>query len=378
MFSLTDPAQKEHFQRLLYMLIVVFGHTALCWLCFQVGLFRIELQGFIFLFISIWIGHGIILLTVVSGFNKRISEPSMILPQMIWTTTGLLITAYLVDQMRLGVMSLFLAVMIIGAFRVKITGFIITAVFGVAGYGLVLYLLINFEQASIGATSEVLQELLQFGAFTLVTIIFTVLGSGISNLRHQLSGKNIELQLALEKVQEVAIKDDLTGVYNRRFILDVLERQKKLAERGQENFSLCFIDLDHFKKVNDNYGHGVGDRVLVACAHALLDSIRSIDYCARIGGEEFILVLTNSSVDKTLAVAERIRERIENLDFSDIEEGFRITASLGLTDFKAGESVAETMSRVDALLYDAKAAGRNNVKSLSFNNSMDPKVIGNF
>jgi len=362
---------------LLYMLIVAFGHTALCWLCFQVGLFRVELQGFIFLFMSIWVGHGTILLIVVSGLNKKISEPSLMLPHMLWTTLGLLISAYLVDQMRLSIMSLFLAVMIIGAFRVKITGFIITAIFGVAGYALVLYLLINFEKESVGSTAQILQELLQFGAFTLVTIIFTVLGTGISNLRYQLSGKNIELQLALEKVQEVAIKDDLTGVYNRRFIMEVLERQKQLAERGQENFSLCFVDLDHFKKVNDNYGHGVGDKVLVACAHALFDSIRSVDYCARIGGEEFILVLANSTVDKTLAVAERIRVSIESIDFSDVEDGFGITASFGLTDYITGENITETLSRVDALLYEAKAAGRNNIKSSHTKTSMNPKIISN-
>ena len=359
------------------MLIVAFGHTALCWLCFQVGLFRVELQGFIFLFMSIWVGHGTILLIVVSGLNKKISEPSLMLPHMLWTTLGLLISAYLVDQMRLSIMSLFLAVMIIGAFRVKITGFIITAIFGVAGYALVLYLLINFEKESFGSTAQIPRELLQFGAFTLVTIIFTVLGTGISNLRYQLSGKNIELQLALEKVQEVAIKDDLTGVYNRRFIMEVLERQKQLAERGQENFSLCFVDLDHFKKVNDNYGHGVGDKVLVACAHALFDSIRSVDYCARIGGEEFILVLANSTVDKTLAVAERIRVSIENIDFSEVEDGFGITASFGLTDYITGENITETLSRVDALLYEAKAAGRNNIKSSHTKTSMNPKIISN-
>lgn len=345
------------------MLIVAFGHTALCWLCFQVGLFRTELQGFVTLFLCIWSGHALFLLTVVSGLNKKISEPSLMLPHMLWTTLSLLLTAYFVDQIRLSIMTLFLAVMVIGAFRVKLMGFITTAIFGVLGYGLVLYLLINVERHSIASATLILQELLQFGAFTLVTLIFTILSSGISNLRRQLSGKNIELQLALEKVQEVAIKDDLTGVYNRRFIMEVLERQKQLAERGQENFSLCFVDLDYFKRVNDNYGHSVGDKVLVACAHTLLDGIRSVDYCARIGGEEFVLVLANSTAEQSLGVAERVRCSIENIDFSDIDKDFKITASVGLTDFKNGESIAETMSRVDALLYEAKAAGRNNVKS---------------
>lgn len=377
-FSLADVEQKDHFQRMLYMLVVAFGHTALCWLCFQVGLFRVELQGFITLFLFIWSGHGLFLLAVLTGLNKKISDPSLMLPHMLWATLSLLLTAYFVDQMRLSIMTLFLAVMLIGAFRVRVIGFIITAVFGLVGYGLVLYLLIRYEQSSIISATQLLQELLQFGALALVTLIFTVLSTGISNLRGQLSGKNIELQLALEKVQEVAIKDDLTGVYNRRFIMEVLDRQKQLAERGQEDFSLCFVDLDYFKRVNDNYGHGVGDKVLVACAHTLLEMIRSVDYCARIGGEEFILVLANSTAEQSLVVAERVRSSIENIDFSDIDEGFKLTASIGLTDFKSGESIVEALSRVDALLYEAKAAGRNNVKSSVATSSQSSSVISKF
>lgn len=357
------------------MLIISFGHTALCWLCFQVGLFRSELAGFIVVFSIIWFGQFILLLMVLTGINKKVSEPSLILPQMIWTTLGLLVTAYFVDQIRISIMTLFLAVMVIGSFRVNVTGFITTALLGVAGYGLVLYLLIKFEQQNIGSATQVLQELLQFGALALVTIIFTILATGISNLRRQLSGKNIELQLALEKVQEVAIKDDLTGVYNRRFIMEVLDRQKKLAERGKENFSICYVDLDHFKQVNDKYGHTIGDKVLVACAHSLVESIRSVDYCARIGGEEFVLILANSSVENTVVVAERIRASIEDLDFSDIDENFRMTASFGLSDYKIGESIAETLSRVDALLYEAKKAGRNIVKFSSVKKTVSPNII---
>merc|ERR1712023_389522 len=137
-------------------------------------------------------------------------------------------------------------------------------------------------------------ELLQWLIFTLVALSFAVTGSGVNGLRRSLEVKNQALADALEQVRDLAIRDDLTGLFNRRHILEVLEHQKALADNQIYPFSVC--DLDHFKRINDEYGHDMGDRVLRQFAEHTVDNLREGDYLARLGGEEFILVLPQSDL----------------------------------------------------------------------------------
>ena len=139
-------------------------------------------------------------------------------------------------------------------------------------------------------------ELLQWLIFTLVALSFAVTGSGVNGLRRSLAVKNQALADALEQVRDLAIRDDLTGLFNRRHILEVLEHQKALADNQIYPFSVCYVDLDHFKRINDEYGHDMGDRVLRQFAEHTLDNLREGDYLARLGGEEFILVLPQSDL----------------------------------------------------------------------------------
>ena len=152
-------------------------------------------------------------------------------------------------------------------------------------------------------------ELLQWLIFTLVALSFAVTGSGVNGLRRSLAVKNQALADALEQVRDLAIRDDLTGLFNRRHILEVLEHQKALADNQIYPFSVCYVDLDHFKRINDEYGHDMGDRVLRQFAEHTLDNLREGDYLARLGGEEFILVLPQSDLAGAELVAERLREQ---------------------------------------------------------------------
>ena len=160
----------------------------------------------------------------------------------------------------------------------------------------------------------------------------------------------------------MALTDSLTGLYNRRY-LDV--HLEKLLHKNQESkkfLAALMVDIDHFKKVNDTYGHNVGDQVLKTFAERLKDKLRSFDLVARLGGEEFVVILPDVSEERAHIVAERLRTAISDEPFKcDVPEGeLSITTSIGgtLIDFDPHTS-QEVLDRADKCLYQAKESGRN-------------------
>lgn len=162
-----------------------------------------------------------------------------------------------------------------------------------------------------------------------------------------------------EKLRSQALRDPLTGLYNRRYMEDVLERYANLAERNDSPLTAIMIDLDHFKRLNDEHGHALGDAVLGGVAAAIVGAIRPCDIACRYGGEELVVLLPDCALIEGVAKAEMIRARIESLSEN---HGTRITASFGVatiseTSAKAGDLLADA----DAALYRAKQEGRNRV-----------------
>lgn len=162
-----------------------------------------------------------------------------------------------------------------------------------------------------------------------------------------------------EKLRSQALRDPLTGLYNRRYMEDVFERYANLAERNDSPLTAIMIDLDHFKRLNDEHGHALGDAVLGGVAAAIIGAIRSCDIACRYGGEELVVLLPDCALIEGVAKAEMIRARIESLSEN---YGTRITASFGVatiseTSAKAGDLLADA----DAALYRAKQEGRNRV-----------------
>ncbi len=161
---------------------------------------------------------------------------------------------------------------------------------------------------------------------------------------------------------QMALKDPLTGVNNRVAMDSTLQREVELAHRYGTPLSLLALDVDHFKAVNDTYGHATGDCVLKAVAGAAVSSIRSTDIIFRFGGEEFIILLSNTTEEGALCLAERIRLRIQTAKYICNEAMIAATASLGVACLGKGENVHSLFSRADQALYHAKSEGRNCVK----------------
>ncbi|MDD2882054.1 MAG: diguanylate cyclase [Rhodoferax sp.] len=174
-----------------------------------------------------------------------------------------------------------------------------------------------------------------------------------------------------EKARELALlkiasHDALTGLLNRRECDTVLERQIQLCRRLQVPLGLCFFDLDHFKQINDTLGHAVGDRVLQHLCRVIEGEIRNTDYFFRWGGEEFLILCTDTPLADLLALAEKLRRRVELIDWSGIALIDRVTCCFGIAGMPAhGVDASSLFIAADAALYAAKANGRNRVEMAS-------------
>ncbi|HEX9985521.1 MAG TPA: tetratricopeptide repeat-containing diguanylate cyclase [Thermoanaerobaculia bacterium] len=165
------------------------------------------------------------------------------------------------------------------------------------------------------------------------------------------------------RMRRMAMTDELTRLPNRRRLLTVADEQLQRTLGGGQPFSLIAFDIDHFKRINDTWGHAAGDVVLRRVAHACSAALRRQDHLGRTGGEEFTVVLPSTRVEQALTIAERLRSAVENIDCSEIDPALTVTISLGVAEWvQADSTLARIASRADEVLYRAKATGRNRVE----------------
>lgn len=161
------------------------------------------------------------------------------------------------------------------------------------------------------------------------------------------------------RLEELWMTDHLTGLHNRQSIDQLWEREIQRSVRYGDVFSVLLIDIDHFKRVNDNYGHLVGDELLFQFAQLLQEVSRDTDHVGRWGGEEFVVLIPNTNLSSAVLMAEKIRETIDSFNFTTVG---RITVSIGLATYRNGMNQDDLFSVADAALYRAKAQGRNRVE----------------
>jgi diguanylate cyclase (GGDEF)-like protein len=171
----------------------------------------------------------------------------------------------------------------------------------------------------------------------------------------------VKLEQALNTINELAIRDELTGTHNRRYMLSLIEREKERSDRSGRIFSLCLLDIDFFKRINDTYGHAAGDTVLRQFCLSVQQHVRGADSFGRYGGEEFLLMLPETPAVDALVLAERVRAAIEKMRCLDAGSEIALTVSIGVAEFRPGEQITQTVGRADEALYLAKSSGRNRV-----------------
>lgn len=345
--------------RHLAAILSMLAFTLLSIFFFYNNLFSIDEKTFTHILIFFWSGVFIYTIVIRSGLNKKYSDPSLTIPQMVWGTFFLLTITYLLNEWRGLILMAYFGMFSFGFFKLKFREFLSVALFVVLGYGLIILYIFMYEPERIVINLE-LAQLLAFSC-TITVMLYT--GSAIHHLRERTKKQFIALQEAMEINKKLATTDDLTGLFNRRYFMEKLAQQKALSERDDSDFVICFCDMDHFKHINDTFGHQCGDIVLQKFSEILRASIREIDYVARFGGEEFVCLLVNTDIENAKKVTERIRESLENYNFSDIAPQLYATVSIGIANFKQFNTLQETLVSADHRMYRAKRLGRNKIVS---------------
>lgn len=311
-------------------------------------------------------------IAIRSGFNLKFADPSLTFAQMCAATLTVMYVMYYANESRGLLLLMYVIMLLFGIFRLNTRDFFLISIFTLLTYGADIILLYIFRPEGVNFRNEFLQWIV----LAIVMIDFSFIGGYISSLRRNLRTSHSELKKTVESlnisrselekslaiIQEIAIHDELTGFYNRRHLLELLENEKNRSLRGNAVFTIAMLDIDHFKKVNDTYGHQAGDEVLRRVSAAIKSTMRNTDFCGRYGGEEFVLVLIQTDLKEGMICAERMRANIEKCQLPGIGNGLTITASIGLSQYQMREEIDTMVARADRALYRAKEGGRNRVE----------------
>lgn len=231
---------------------------------------------------------------------------------------------------------------------------------GLATCGLALVFLASDLPIGLPVTTQ-LQRAASMLCFVLVIGQCAFLGLFGATLRKILYRRSIELKAAYQRIEELAELDELTGSYNRRCIMRLLDAEIEKSRQTSTPCAIALIDLDWFKRINDAHGHPVGDEVLRTFAITIFANIRPADCFGRYGGEEFLLLLPGTDGDAASRTLDRLRGIVADLDWSAFSPGMRVTISAGVVTLRDNDTADTFLVRADSALYSAKAQGRNRI-----------------
>lgn len=290
------------------------------------------------------------------GWNLRWRDPNLTEPLILVAIVLQLCVVVAAPQVAFPFLANLFTVFAFGMLWLTLRNAVAMWSLGVFGTGIVFYLAGGRFAAPTGSGLEVF---LMWAYFSLILGRCLLVSVAANETRMRLSESRRQLADTLEQVQRLASRDELTRSLNRRSVLAALERELSRAERSGTPFCVAMIDLDHFKRVNDSYGHAAGDAVLRAFAAAVHDTMRMTDIFGRYGGEEFLMILVGAAQEAALEAVERIRATVAAHDWRAIVPDAKVTMSAGLAGFRKGESVEKLLQRADRALYEAKHGGRN-------------------
>lgn len=300
-----------------------------------------------------------------SGLNLRLKDPSLTMLQIIVAICWALVMIEHTHQARGLAVMVYFIIFFFGVFKLSLRQFLLLSAFGLSGYASVL-----LAEHWRHPEASMAFEWLRFVVLGFLLMWLSSIGSYVAHLRRKLAIQNGELEAALARIHELAVRDELTQLYNRRHLMETLEVERARAETDGSPLAVCLIDLDFFKAINDRYGHSAGDQILrdlTACIGAHIRSIDARGTMARMenfgryGGEEFLLVLPMTSLEGAWVCAERLRAAVAAEEFHIGNQLLKITLSAGVAEFAGHESVTGLLNRADWALYQAKAEGRNRV-----------------
>lgn len=294
-------------------------------------------------------------LLIRSGVSEALSDPAMTVPQMTWGVFSTVGSYAITGPARGAVMTLLVLILVFGMFALRPAH---ARSLALLAFVLLSAVMLWKSQADPLRYPPVI-EAVHFAFAVIVLGGVSVLSLRMGALRARLKQQKDELAEALVQIRLLATQDELTGLFNRRHMSVLVGDAHARARRSGEPMCLVLMDLDHFKRINDNHGHPAGDAVLKGFAEAGRAALRSTDVLARWGGEEFLLMLEGTAPDQAGIVVERIRTQLAQRSFDDVAPGLVVTFSAGLASFAPDQTLEQAVERADQAMYRAKTGGRN-------------------
>jgi diguanylate cyclase (GGDEF)-like protein len=292
------------------------------------------------------------------NFNDRFKDHYLTVPQTVVSMTIQLGAIYLAPEVGFYFIFILFIVLSFGALLMNAAE--TAVVWTYSTIGLTALLLMTDKAIAMPMTTWTERALVLACA---VTALGRCASTGLygSSMREALFKRGNELKKAHARIEELAQVDELTGLLNRRYIMRSLNEEMARAQRSGLACSVAIIDLDFFKRINDQFGHPVGDEVLRTFAITLAGNLRAIDKLGRYGGEEFLLILPDTAKGKAEQTLDRLRAIVSEVDWPTISGMINVTMSAGLSEVRQEDSAADILARADVALYRAKDAGRDRV-----------------
>ncbi|MDX9843290.1 MAG: GGDEF domain-containing protein [Aquabacterium sp.] len=289
------------------------------------------------------------------GWTRQFRDPALTVAQMLVGQTMAAVAYMLLHEFRGALIGLSVAVTSFGTFSLSRDRQWAMSLYALLTMG--TGMLWMSVRDPVNFPPEV--EAVHFLILLILQSMAALLGAQFGEMHRRLRTRKRELEAALERIQELANRDSLTGLYNRRHAQEMADHHVHLKVRHGRALAIALIDLDHFKRVNDEHGHAMGDQVLQTFAQQARQVTRDADIVARWGGEEFLILMPDTSADGARLLVERLREAVSGVRVSEVAPELRITFSAGITAYQPGETTDEAVHRADEALYEAKSAGRN-------------------
>ena len=295
-----------------------------------------------------------------TGFTERFKDHYFVVPQLFVGTAIMLVFTYLAPEV--GVMFLCTLFLVVNFGSLRSTPAQTAVVWTMMTVGVAALFLLTDKPLGMPHANH-LERFATMLVFVLTIGRCMFLGIFSSSMRQSLYKSGLKLKEAYRRIEELAELDELTGSFNRRSIMRMLEEEIARSHRLNAPCTVALIDLDFFKRINDLYGHPTGDEVLRTFAITAFANIRSVDRFGRYGGEEFLLILPDTDETSAVQMLDRLRGIIAELDWSAFSSGMRVTISAGVAMLRANEISDTLLARADGALYASKARGRNRITS---------------
>lgn len=299
------------------------------------------------------------LIAIRSGWSERFSDPSLTMWQLSMGVIAVNWGYVICGPMRTSALFPLMVIFVFGAFSLRYRQITMLTLFAISSLAIAI-IIRQFLPPSFAATGNVTPLQVDFNNLLIILVVLPALSlvtAGLSALRRQLKEQRSALAQALADVEQLVVSDALTGLPNRRAMQATLAQCSTHARRGIMPFCVAMLDLDHFKEINDTFGHAMGDEVLKKFADAMTLTLREGDVFGRWGGEEFLLVLPGATLPTAQTVLARMQVKCQEVTL----QNRRLTFSAGLAAHVSGEPADELLARTDSALYNAKNSGRNRV-----------------